>query len=105
MKLEKKIMSKKDWKRVIKRKYIYIPINEEDKKGEASLLYIQNVTEPCYKNYQNHIVKIADENYYWLQIALEKENYWITAMYDDRKKIEELCNKYLNILTEKIDKR
>jgi predicted RNA-binding protein associated with RNAse of E/G family len=27
-------------------------------------------------------VVLADKDYYWLEIALENENYWLTAMFN-----------------------
>lgn len=87
MKIEKKYMSKPNWKRILQKEYVSKNIIEASKKCSISLLYILELTEPSYKIYNNKKIKIADKNYYWLQIALEDENYWITAMYDDKKKI------------------
>lgn len=88
MNIEKKYMSKKSWNRVTDKEYIYQGIEEQNIKGVVSLLHIKRVTSPSYKTYKNDInVKIADKNFYWLQIAIEKANYWITVMYNDKKKI------------------
>ena len=51
------------------------------------MLFIKKVTAPLIKNYKNCQKKIVDENFYWLQIGIENVNYWITAMYDNNKKI------------------
>ena len=81
-------MSKENWNRVILKDYIYQNIEEKDIKGVVSLLYIKKVTTPSYKTYENEItIKIADDNFYWLQIAIEDKNYWITVMYDENKDI------------------
>ena len=98
MKIEKKYMDKRGWKRVIQRKYISKKIIENGRSGEISLVLIEKVTEPSIKQYENGIkVKIADNNYYWLQLAFQNENYWITAMFDDKK---QLIQYYIDI-TEK----
>lgn len=86
MKIQKKYMNKKNWKRVTEREYISDIIEEKNIRGEASLIFIKKVESPSVKEYGNNIkIKIADEKFYWLQIAMENENYWVTAMYDDKK--------------------
>lgn len=88
MEIQKKYMKKENWKRVTEREYISVTIEEKNIRGEASLLFIKKVESPSFKGYGNNIkIKIADENYYWLQIAMQNQNYWITAMYDDKKNI------------------
>lgn len=100
--IKKKYMSKKDWNRVVDREYIYQKIEEENVRGVVSLLHIKKVTSPSYKVYRDNItVKIADDNFYWLQIAIEKTNYWITVMYDDKKNIIQY---YIDITKENIIK-
>jgi predicted RNA-binding protein associated with RNAse of E/G family len=88
MGIQKKYMKKQNWKRVTEREYISNVIEEENIRGVASLLFIKKVEQPSFKEYKNKItVKIADEKFYWLQLAIENENYWITAMYDENKKL------------------
>lgn len=87
MDLEKKLISKPNWKRALKRKDVYMEINENSLKGEAFLIFIEKVKEVCYKKYDDTKVKIVDDGYYWLQLALKNENYWITAMFDNNKKV------------------
>ena len=98
MEIKKKFMSKDSWKRVIKRKYIIQDINN----GKVSLLFIEKVDSPSVKTYEDGTkLKIADNNFYWLQIGLENKNYWITAMYNESK---ELIQIYIDITFEnKID--
>lgn len=99
--LEKKHISKENWQRVIDRQYLSCDIMENQKNiGTASLLYIKKVKEPLFKVYKDiGKVKIADERYYWLQIALKGTNYWITAMYNETKK---LVQYYIDITNENI---
>lgn len=81
-------MSKNDWQRIIKKQYTYKKIETDKIKGIVSLLYIQEVKSPLLRTYsKNSYIKIVDKNYYWLQIGLEDKNYWITAMYDNNKKL------------------
>lgn len=88
MKLELKYMDKRNWKRILKCTYKAIEIIENNKKGIVSLLKVLELTEPSYKKYDSvGEIKIVDKNYYWLQIAFEASNYWITAMFDENQKI------------------
>lgn len=88
MDLKKKEMNKNNWKRVIDKDYVdeYI-FDNGTLIGVASLLKIKKISSPSYKTYGTTQIKIADLNYYWLQIGLIGENYWITAMYDENKQI------------------
>lgn len=97
MKLKKKYISKKNWKRAIEKEEFFIPFNYENLTGEIALLNIKKVNEPLYENYDETSIKIADDGYLWLQIAIDKRNYWITAMYNDKK---ELIQIYIDITKE-----
>ena len=100
MQLEKKYISKNNWKRVIDREDAYTPIEEENLTGEASLLHIKKVTSPCIKEYENKFkVEIANDNFYWLQLAIKDKKYWITAMYNNKK---ELIQYYIDITRENV---
>ena len=87
MEVEKHYMSRKSWKRVIDRKYVVDSFNENGLIGKASLIHIKKVTSPSIKNMNRNNVVIANDNFFWLQIGLENKNYWITAMYDDNKRL------------------
>ena len=87
MEIEKKYISKKDWKRVTERIDAFENIEEENFKGITSLISIKKVREPGFKIYNNKKIKIADDGFFWLQIGLENKKYWITAMYNEKKEI------------------
>lgn len=99
MELEKKYISKKNWRRVITKKEVFMPFSYKNLNGEVALVKIEKVTEPLYKEYGKKIVKIADDGYFWLQIGIKNKNYWITAMYDDEKR---LIQYYIDITRENI---
>ncbi len=95
MQVKKKYMSKENWTRITKRRYKEKSIVENGEKAIVSLLIIDELTESLVKNYGNSIsVKIVDNGYYWLQVAVENKNYWITAMYDENK---DLVQYYIDI--------
>lgn len=99
MELEKKSISKENWKRVTSRQSSYMPFKYEYLEGSIGLIYIQEITEPLYKEYNGKKIKLVDKGYYWLQVAPKHKKYWITAMYDDNK---ELIQYYVDITKENI---
>lgn len=100
MQIKKKYMSKENWSRVTKRKYVYEKLQEDDIEGIASLLHIKEVTSPCIKTPVEGVsIKIADNDFYWLQLGIKNKNYWITAMYNSNK---ELIQYYIDITLENV---
>ena len=81
MEIKIKPIDKSHWHRVLDRASAWTSI--EEVKGVAYLLHIKKVTEPLKKMCFGRQVTIADVGYYWLQIGLENENVWITAMFDE----------------------
>lgn len=103
MDIKIKYMSKPNWKRVTDREYTCKYIKEDNFKGVVSLMHIKEVTSPSLRNYKDKInVKIADKGFYWLQIGIEKANYWITAMYDENKNIVQY---YIDITEKNVIKK
>lgn len=86
MEIEKKYISKKGWRRVVERTDTFEKIEYKNLKGIASLISIKKVKEPGIKIYNNNKIKIVDDGFFWLQISFENKNYWITAMYNEKKK-------------------
>lgn len=101
MDLEKKYMSKENWKRIIKREISYMPLNHNDFQGEAFLIKVKEVREPLYRKYNKQNIKLIDNGYYWLQLGLKDKNYWVTAMYNNKK---QLIQYYIDITKENIIK-
>lgn len=87
MEIEKKYISKKGWKRVIERTDAFENIEHKNLKGIASLISVKKVKKPGIKIYNNNKIKIVDDGFFWLQIGFENKNYWITAMYNEKKEI------------------
>lgn len=90
MKCRKKTLSRTEWKRVTERQDVYMPIKNELFSGMAGLLYLRSVREPLYVTYPKEYggfpdgkVKIADNGYYWMQIAPQDCHWWLTIMFDN----------------------
>lgn len=81
-KIETKYMSRSDWKRILSRETAYTDISSGDMRGEASLLHILKVTKPLAVFSVDREIMICDNGYYWLQLAFENKNWWLTAMFN-----------------------
>lgn len=82
-----KSMKRDEWSRVVEKKVIIENISCDDYKGKIALLKILKVSSPLYVNYGDIRVKIADDDYTWLQIGLENQYFWITATFDENNQL------------------
>ena len=82
-----KTMKRDEWSRVVEKKVVIQDISCGGYSGKASLLKIQKVTAPLFVSYGDLRMKIADNSYSWLQIALKDQYFWITAMFDETDKL------------------
>ena len=82
MEVKVKPIDRRFWERVLKREYAFCDI--EERKGVAYLIKIKEVTSPMTRIRSGEKVVLADKDYYWLEIALENENFWLTAMFDSQ---------------------
>ena len=76
-------MDRSNWDRVVCRRFIKKTDKFFDKNCVVGLLILDEVNEPLILDNNIGNYKIVDNGYKWLQIAVEKENYWVTAMFDD----------------------
>ena len=89
-----KDMKRSDWSRVVRKAYIAQDFVHDGIRGQMSLSVLRELTAPLTVRYPFGDVLIADVGYHWLQIALEGQYFWITAMYDREEK---LINLYFDI--------
>ncbi len=82
--MQKKYMSRGEWKNVLRKKQITEDITVCGKKGRISLIKILEVTEPFKRELDGDTVILCDEGYWWLQLALEGGRSWYTVMFDDK---------------------
>lgn len=81
-KIERKYMARNDWKRILQRETAYTEITSGEMHGEASLLHILKVSKPLEVFSIDGKIMICDDGYYWLQVAFENNNWWLTAMFN-----------------------
>lgn len=55
-----------------------------------SLSIYNKVKEPAIIHTDRLDITMVDNDYKWLQIAFENQNFWLTAMYDNEDKLIEL---------------
>lgn len=79
----KKNMRRSEWRRILRREYVSRDCRMYGLRGRESLLVIREVTGPLTVRDGGEDVLIADTDYAWVQIALEGQPFWLTAMYDD----------------------
>ncbi|MGN0507370.1 MAG: DUF402 domain-containing protein [Lachnospiraceae bacterium] len=75
-------MRRSDWHRILERRYTVSPCRFQGIEGVVSLLEIEKVTNPLTVHYETGDVLIADRGFSWLQLALNGQYFWATAMYD-----------------------
>lgn len=76
-------MYRTDWTRITKRDYISRPFLRNGRRGREALLLIRDITAPLTVCSAGKPVKIVERGYSWLQIAIEGETHWLTAMFDE----------------------
>lgn len=89
-----KDMKRSDWHRCLRKDYIAKDFEIEGYQGQMSLSILRELTGPLTIHYPFGDVLIADKDYRWLQIALNGQFFWITAMYD---RDEQLIDLYFDI--------
>ena len=82
MEVKIKPIDKRNWLRVKEKDCAWTSIQERE--GVAYLIKIKEVTEPLNLMCFGQNVILANVGYYWLQIGLKNENFWLTAMYDEK---------------------
>ncbi len=82
MYIKTKYIDRHTWRRIIARRdaYVFLPTLE----ACAGLLRMDAVTEPLDVTVQEETVRIVDNGYSWMQIAPEREHWWLTVMFDER---------------------
>ena len=83
-------MKRSGWQRCIRKDYVAKDCTFGNLRGRKSLMIFRELTAPLTIHYDFGDVRIADTGYAWLQIALENQFVWLTAMYDANGKLLQL---------------
>ncbi len=90
MEIKKKDMFKTEWHRCLEKEYKTEYFKFDNFEGIVSLSKFKKLTGPLVINYEFGDIKIADDDYTWVQFAFKNQNFWLTAMYDDKENLIEL---------------
>ncbi len=90
MEVRKKDMLRTGWRRCLEKEYRSKAFKFDDFEGIMSLSKLKKLAAPLVIHYEFDDTKIADDNYTWLQFAFKNQNFWLTAMYDDKDKLVQL---------------
>ena len=85
--MQHKDMRRSDWKRILKRDYVYDSCCFRGMEGIASLITIHEITKPLTVHNGNHSVTIVDRGISWLQLAMREQYVWVTAMFDPQDRL------------------
>lgn len=80
-------MRRSDWRRILRREYVSRDCRLHGIRGKESLLVMREVAGPLTVHDGGEDVLIVEKDYAWVQIALEGQPFWLTAMYDDRGRL------------------
>lgn len=97
MKLERKSLSRREWKWIEKAELAAEPVENAVFSGTAGLLYIQAVSAPLVVPCPAGKMVIADAGYRWLQLAPENAHWWLTVLIDRE---DRLLESYFDITRE-----
>lgn len=82
--MERRDMERSAWTRVFSKKQIIRDFTLGQRRGKISLMKILQIRAPLVRSDGERDVVLADEGYYWLQLALHGSHAWFTAMFDAR---------------------
>ena len=82
--MAEKDMLRSEWTRIRRKEQIILPFFCAYGHGKISLLKMLEVSEPFCRIYGGKEIVLADNGYYWLQLALDGSHAWFTVMFDDR---------------------
>ena len=90
----RKDMLRSDWTRIRKKRQIIRDIFLNGRPGKVSLLEILEIGDRLERIYEGETVILADRGYFWLQLALDGDHAWYTAMFDP---LGELVQIYVDV--------
>lgn len=89
-----KDMKRTSWQRILRKDYVASDCEICGVQAKKSLIIVREMTAPLVVHYDFADVRIVDEDYGWLQIALKDGFVWLTAMFDS---FDRLVSLYFDI--------
>ncbi|WEK55805.1 MAG: DUF402 domain-containing protein [Candidatus Cohnella colombiensis] len=85
--MKRKFSDRANWRRILKRSYACIPMDEPYFRGFVTLYRIHELKDPLWKEYNGRKMCLADRGYLWLQHFPKGEHYVVTTMFDDKGQV------------------
>ncbi|WP_414055886.1 DUF402 domain-containing protein [Macrococcus equi] len=80
--MKTKYIDKRSWRRLIRKEYHEIAVNDEQFEGIIGEIIMEKVKSPLVVNIIGEDIVVADDGYRWLQILPKDKHYSITVMYN-----------------------
>ena len=94
--MRRKDMNRDEWKQFLQKELIYAECQCNGHAGKASLLKILDLSEPFAAVFHDKKMILADLHYSWVQLAMDNDFAWFTAMFDE-------CGRFLQIYIDVTD--
>ncbi|MBQ8599666.1 MAG: DUF402 domain-containing protein [Oscillospiraceae bacterium] len=85
--MKRKELGRYDWRNVLKRRDAHCRWNKNGQQGEAALIHIIKAAKRGLGQFRGEPVVIYEDDYHWLQIAMEDCHWWLTVMVDGHGQI------------------
>ncbi|MGX9807489.1 DUF402 domain-containing protein [Exiguobacterium acetylicum] len=80
--IKKRYADRHDWRRIIQRHYVQEQVENEVFQGHVTLLQIIRVASPLDVRYGDETIRIADDDYVWVQQFPKDAHHAVTSMFD-----------------------
>lgn len=85
--VERKYLDRPNWRRVLKRRFCFKPIDDKEFKGYIAAIYIDKTREPLTKKMLGKSYCLANDRYIWLECLPKEGNYCMTTMFNENLEI------------------
>lgn len=86
MQIKKKTMKREEWDYIKTKRYI----TKDYPDKVIGLIIIDDINRPLIVEHDQKKLTIIEKNYKWLEVAPKKDNYFMTAMFDENDELIEI---------------
>lgn len=80
--IKRKYADRSGWKRITKRDFTQSVLDSPEFKGIVTLLFMDQVSEPLFVNYDGKDICIVDDGYCWVQHFPTEKRFSLTTMFN-----------------------
>lgn len=85
--MKRKFSDRANWRRILKKSYACIPVDEPQFRGFVTLYRIHELRDPLWKEYNGRRMCLADRGYLWMQHFPKGEHFVVTTMFNDQGQV------------------